>query len=459
MIERAMSDKLDDVIFNNAVFQSIFPELATVRVRLVMVSFHLDKFLDPNESVDISFGTSFINGVTNRNVLSFLTESIRILDALKSPADISALIIEQSKNDEKSSEIYAGKISNTIKSINAILDDLELVLAVDLKSSSIKLKQSTRQWYALQLAKLLSLARHLKSDHTIMIDSDETVLKRLAKMSDEGKGSGFAKSIALNLRNDLSKQLERDARKARNYIDSLVDIKNSATENYESIKKQSLLIEKQYEMLRNVDTHFEEAKKKIDEHLENANKIGLAKSFQDRRKSLEDTQKLWGVVFLTGIALMAGGVIYEQGMLPPIVSKNGVDINAVLVRMLFAAPLVWLTWFAARQFGNNARLIEDYAFKESSALAYQGYKNEFLADQDHETMTVLRKVAAENFGANPTRMLPGQEAASPLHELLEGALKKEGFDKIVTVLHALNPKAKDDSAAKKDDKKDDKKEE
>jgi hypothetical protein len=235
-------------------------------------------------------------------------------------------------------------------------------------------------------------------------------------------------------------------------LDNIKSIAGKTEALHTKIFAESTMIDEALNKLRGVDDHLAKANEKIDGLLANASKIGLAKSFQDRRIILEEAQKQWRKLFVGGIALIFLAVFLEQFIIQ---KETALTINAVLTRMLLAAPMVWLTWFAARQFGNNARLIEDYAFKESSALAYHGYKNEFLGDQDHETLTVLRKVAAENFGANPTRMLPGQEAASPLHELLEGALKKEGFDKIVTVLNALNPKAKgDDSAAKKDDKKD-----
>lgn len=307
---------------------------------------------------------------------------------------------------------------------------------------------SSRTFLAKKIAQILYILHNaVPASGRIELIMPDTVLTlaSLSEKSDRKNDIGDVNRRLVNMKNQ--------EKAATSILSNIKEISGEIEVLHTKISAESTMIEEALKKLRGVDDHFAKANEKIDGLLTNASKIGLAKSFQDRRKSLEDTQKLWGVIFLAGIALMVGGVIFEQGILPPIVGKNGVDINAVLVRMLFAAPLVWLTWFAARQFGNNARLIEDYAFKESSALAYHGYKNEFLGDQDHETLTVLRKVAAENFGANPSRMLSGQEAASPLHELLEGALKKESFDKIVTVLNALNPKAKDDSAAKKDDKK------
>lgn len=306
----------------------------------------------------------------------------------------------------------------------------------------------SRTFLAKKIAQILYILHNaVPASGRIELIMPDTVLTlaSLSEKSDRKNDIGDVNRRLVNMKNQ--------EKAATSILSNIKEISGEIEVLHTKISAESTMIEEALKKLRGVDDHFAKANEKIDGLLTNASKIGLAKSFQDRRKSLEDTQKLWGVIFLAGIALMVGGVIFEQGILPPIVGKNGVDINAVLVRMLFAAPLVWLTWFAARQFGNNARLIEDYAFKESSALAYHGYKNEFLGDQDHETLTVLRKVAAENFGANPSRMLSGQEAASPLHELLEGALKKESFDKIVTVLNALNPKAKDDSAAKKDDKK------
>lgn len=336
-----------------------------------------------------------------------------------------------------------------INTINNILDEVKS--AVDNKEEGITQelirKNSLRTFLAKKIAQILYILHNaLPASDRVELIMPDTVLT-LASLGEKSNKNDMG---------DINRLLVNIKSQEKFATATLGNIKKIAGEIealHTKISAESTMIEEALKKLRGVDDHFAKANEKIDGLLTNASKIGLAKSFQDRRKSLEDTQKLWGVIFLAGIALMVGGVIFEQGILPPIVGKNGVDINAVLVRMLFAAPLVWLTWFAARQFGNNARLIEDYAFKESSALAYHGYKNEFLGDQDHETLTVLRKVAAKNFGANPSRMLSGQEAASPLHELQEGALKKESFDKIVTVLNALNPKAKDDSAAKKDDKK------
>jgi type I restriction-modification system DNA methylase subunit len=81
-------------------------------------------------------------------------------------------------------------------------------------------------------------------------------------------------------------------------------------------------------------------------------------------------------------------------------------------------------------------LIEDYAFKEASALAFVGYKREM--GEVEEMLKLLRETAFKNFGASPTRMLSKSEPSSPLHELVDKALENQGiFDKLLQLFKAL----------------------
>jgi hypothetical protein len=178
---------------------------------------------------------------------------------------------------------------------------------------------------------------------------------------------------------------------------------------------------------------FENRRDEISGLLENANKVGLARSFSEKRKELTWTWRAWAIAFLAGIS---GLLWIGLAELLPLLKAGSPDLVAVIVRFLVAAPLVWFTWFAARQYAHVLRISEDYAFKEAAAMAFAGYRNEMGADPN--MLKLLQESAIRNFGANPAEMLlKRSDAASPLHEVLERALEKLDPKQVVDSLTAL----------------------
>ncbi len=176
--------------------------------------------------------------------------------------------------------------------------------------------------------------------------------------------------------------------------------------------------------------------------LEGNSKAGLAASFRTRRKSLETSQYIWAGAFALGILILISIVLSTSTgylSLPKFIDDNGqVNTWAVIARILIAGPGVWFTWFAAKQYGFTMRLIEDYAFKEASALAFDGFKREM--GEDEEMLKLLRETAIKNFGASPTRMLSKSDPSSPVHELVDKALENQGvFEKLIQLFKALKP--------------------
>lgn len=172
--------------------------------------------------------------------------------------------------------------------------------------------------------------------------------------------------------------------------------------------------------------------------LEGNSKVALAKSFKTRRQSLEKNLAFWRDGFLVSIvSLIAVILLTSVGVLnlPPILKTDrNIDAWSVVARVLITGPIVWLTWFVARQYSHTLRLIEDYAFKEASALAFVGYKREM--SEDEEMIKLLRETAIKNFGSPPTRMLSVKEPSSPLHEMIDNALRKGNLDKVIELIKA-----------------------
>ena len=171
--------------------------------------------------------------------------------------------------------------------------------------------------------------------------------------------------------------------------------------------------------------------------------VALASSFRDRKTALEETQVFWRKQFVLGLLVLflftfLSVTTSKLLNLPQVIVGGKIEIWGVIVRLLLSGPIIWLTWFSVKQFNNNVALIEDYAFKEASALAFVGYKNDM---QTNDAMVqLLSESAIKNFSYAPSRLISSNDPASPLHDLFESAMKDKGiFDRLMELLKAIKP--------------------
>jgi len=204
--------------------------------------------------------------------------------------------------------------------------------------------------------------------------------------------------------NEAAGEITSSASTAKEQLEEMGDILQGIEEATE--KQQSLFEE------------FEGQRDQISAYLKNANKVGLAKSFQDKRKELTWTWRGWVLVFIIGIISM---IVMGYFELLPLLKEKTLDVTAISFRFLLSSPVIWLTWFAARQYAHVLRISEDYAFKEAAALAFVGYRDEI--DNDPQMVEMLQQYAIRNFGENPAKMLLKKaDSSSPIHDVVDKAL-------------------------------------
>lgn len=244
------------------------------------------------------------------------------------------------------------------------------------------------------------------------------------------------------LRHSFS-NLERETKEIINSKDKLSEILVESEKNYLEISNSKANAEanvaisaQSRELLEDLLVKFkgyEDGIVKLDEVLNEKNSraeaiLGLAhqgalaKAFRNRRKLLETSQKQWiryftmglGSLFIFTLSSISFGSFFN---LPPVIVNNAFDYWGVVTRLLLVSPIIWFTWFSIRQFSNNVALIEDYAFKEASALAFVGYKKDM--EDDKEMVKLLRESAIQNFATSPSRLISKSQPTSPAQELLE----------------------------------------
>lgn len=109
--------------------------------------------------------------------------------------------------------------------------------------------------------------------------------------------------------------------------------------------------------------------------LEAANRVGMAGSFNSRKEELKGSLALWAICFVLSIGAI---LIIGLWMIYPYIGQNtlGMKLEDVGLKLFVVAPLVWLAWMSARQYGYISKIREDYSFKYATAMAFEGYKKQ-----------------------------------------------------------------------------------
>lgn len=257
-----------------------------------------------------------------------------------------------------------------------------------------------------------------------LLDKAEPIAERLR--NDEGR-----RREILDEAGDLAEKLKGYEREAANAKTNVAASAESAAQKSDNIEEELERLSQANEESETLIAQVREQVESVENAMEGVNRVGLARSFQERRKILERGQTRWVAALIATLAVMAGAAIIEIVYFTKAAAGglNSHEVFIQLIRLPVLIPIIWAAWFFAREYGHSRRMAEDYAFKEAAAMAYQGYKEEF--EEDDETIASLRGHAIENFGANPLRFLDKSEPSSPVHDLIVRILDKVPADKLL----------------------------
>jgi len=258
---------------------------------------------------------------------------------------------------------------------------------------------------AVQLEEKANLAESISETH-----NEVAALAEAAKKSSDAIAEHSSKSAAtLGEINELlegAKEHDKDFRALLTENSALQTKLSSMTEGLAQLQEKSL---KQQQTIESI--------------LPKGASAGLAAAFALRGSQLNLAKWIWMGVFIAAIA----GLSYFAYHLTTTHVPTAEDFwKHVLYRIPLAAPLVWLGWFSAIQYGNIVRVQEDYAFKEATSKAFQGYRDhmEHLASVNlPEAATAMNLMAAktiEILAHEPLRIYGKTEKdASPAHGFAE----------------------------------------
>ena len=406
---------------------------------------------DPDSEV-VSIDESYINLIYSCNTLK---EAIKEKKLIQLPITIQQELIESLESISSShDELLAG--TDTVKELTEAIEKLytdiwryglnhlsnkflgyqtKLNQLKDIERSVIETKIKLEEGIAVKssLEQIQSEANQQnKALQNLVVNANTTLatindnLASVEKSKEDASES--LKSILVNLKNSTlsleeTQENKQEVEGHEKKIRALITEFTNLTVQLEANKKtQSELF-----------AEFETYRKKINGLLGDANRSGMAASFTNRRR--------WLIVPLIAWLGIFGFSIYGLSQIgttfiAPLLNLGNTPNNAPLpityweqlpLRLALTAPLIWLGWFSAKQYGYTSRVREDYFYKEASAMSFEGYKREAKeVAVDGEMLKKLLEQAIKNLGDNPIRIYDGQENhGSPFQEFFEKIVKDE----------------------------------
>ena len=145
---------------------------------------------------------------------------------------------------------------------------------------------------------------------------------------------------------------------------------------------------------------------KIEELLQGASTVALAKAFEEHKKQFDKPNKLWQWVFICTLVGLMGLSITAFFVSNPDLKDMW---KITLGNLPFIGAGVWLAIFASKQRSQNVRLQQEYAYKEDVAKLYYGLKNEIEQLDNTELGQRLNEsviqILVETVSYNPSKTL------------------------------------------------------
>lgn len=152
---------------------------------------------------------------------------------------------------------------------------------------------------------------------------------------------------------------------------------------------------------KNQEKKFKALFESIEGLLPGATSVGLAKAYEEQKKSYDKPLRNWSYVFVSTLIIM---LFFGWYYFSEISEIKEITVSTAFISLLnktpFFIPTIWLALYASKKQSQYKRLQQEYAFKEIFAKSYGGHKNQIEdLDYDPEDEQILMKELLANLVA------------------------------------------------------------
>lgn len=249
------------------------------------------------------------------------------------------------------------------------------------------------------------------------VDGETAKVKKLQQDIAANLDQTSAKLAAvLETENAVAKKTADFEKNYSSYVQIMTDV----------TAKQKIISDMEIQ-LSGLITESDKQQKIINQNLEDSNRAGMAGSFNFRKQELRWPIRIWASIFVSSlIGLCFLGIYF---IIPT--GAEAIEWGKFLLKIPASFPIIWIAWFAAQQYKFSVSLREEYAFKNASAMAYEGYKKEAKAVDPQLSQKLLDNSIA-NISENPMKAVNAQDhSETPLTSLVKtfaSTLEKFGLE-------------------------------
>lgn len=225
----------------------------------------------------------------------------------------------------------------------------------------------------------------------------------------------------------IKDNLAADSDTAKKLLGNIRTLANTAEQAKPKIEQYHKEIETMIKL-------FKKQKEEIQEIIEDANRASMAGSFKKQADDI-NTKMKWADGFLIGSLIITAGISlwgFNSSLITQTISDGQVqttfDWIQFFAKSAISLPFLIVAWIKSKEQAYLFRLREDYGYKYSSAMAFEGYRKQ-VQEQSPALEEQLLQIAIENLGANPTKVFEKDLKSTPLETIIDGVGKR--FDKAV----------------------------
>lgn len=226
-------------------------------------------------------------------------------------------------------------------------------------------------------------------------------------------------------------EISADQAESSKIISGIKATKQRADDQIEENLKSEKEIQKKFSDLtvyeQVMKESFSNQQAEIQKIIDDANRASMAGSFKTRVTEITSTLRwLDTITYLVLLSICILLVFFFTVSY----SDKGFSITEFLSRIPITLPLIWLAWLTSRKSAYLSRIREDYAYKYSSAMAFEGYKKQ-VQEISGDLLGKLLEIAVNNLGDNPTRLYNDKVKHTPFDvDTLSDLIKSLPKDKI-----------------------------
>lgn len=241
----------------------------------------------------------------------------------------------------------------------------------------------------------------------------------------------------------LSSDISTYATTAQNNLTKITTLATTAENAKPKIEQYHKEIEEMIKL-------FNKQKEDIQKIIEDANRASMAGSFKKQMDDINSKMK-WADGFLIG-ALIITAVISLWGFNSSLITQTlpegqihtQFDWVQFFAKSAISLPFLIVAWIKSKERAYLFRLREDYGYKYSSAMAFEGYRKQ-VQEQSPELEEQLLQIAVDNLGSNPTKVFERDLKSTPLETIIDGVGKRldKAIDGIKGQVKDIPQKTKD----------------